>query len=106
MGFDPASRIGVRRWDVAIDVEEEPEKWRLHIATLEAHQPFRAFRYRCQRADGSVAYIESNGKPVFDAEGRFLGYRGVSRDVDPGGHRPGAQRNRAPPRLAADAPVL
>ena len=28
-----------------------------------------------------MAYIESNGKPVFDAEGRFLGYRGVSSDV-------------------------
>jgi PAS domain S-box-containing protein len=81
MDFDPASRIGVRRWDVAIDVEEEPEKWRLHIATLEAHQPFRGFRYRRLRADGSVAYIESNGKPVFDAEARFLGYRGVSSDV-------------------------
>ena len=28
VGIDPASRIGVRRWDFATDVAEEPEKWR------------------------------------------------------------------------------
>ena len=76
-----ASRIGVTRWDLATDVEEEPEKWRLHVATLEAHQPFRGFVYRTASADGSVVYIAASGKPVFDADGRFLGYRGVSSDV-------------------------
>src|SRR5882672_513438 len=45
LGIDPAHRLGVTRWDFATDVEEEPEKWRLHVATLEAHQPFRAFIY-------------------------------------------------------------
>jgi PAS domain S-box-containing protein len=80
-GIDPAGRIGVSRWDFATDVEEEPEKWRLHVATLEAHQPFRGFVYRTAGADGSVVYIATSGKPVFDADGRFLGYRGVSTDV-------------------------
>jgi PAS domain S-box-containing protein len=80
-GIDPAGRIGVTRWSFATDVEEEPEKWRLHVATLEAHQPFRGFVYRTAGADGSVVYIATSGKPVFDADGRFLGYRGVSTDV-------------------------
>src|SRR5882672_1431952 len=80
-GIDPASRIGGTRWDFATDVEEQPEKWRLHIATLGAHQPFRGFVYRTAGADGSVVYIATSGKPVFDADGRFLGYRGVSSDV-------------------------
>ncbi len=80
-GIDPASRIGGTRWDFATDVEEEPEKWRLHIATLEAHQPFRGFVYRAAGADGSVVYIATSGKPVFDADARFLGYRGVSSNV-------------------------
>src|ERR1700704_2318982 len=65
-GIDPASRIGGTRWDFATDVEEEPEKWRLHIATLEAHQSFRGFVYRTAGADGSVVYIATSGKPVFD----------------------------------------
>ena len=81
LGIDPAGRIGVTRWDFATDVEEDPEKWRLHVATLEAHQPFRGFVYRTASADGSVVYIATSGKPVFDADGRFLGYRGVSTDV-------------------------
>src|SRR5262249_10104113 len=67
-----ASRIGGTRWDFATDVDEEPEKWRLHRATLEAHQAFRDFRYRTASADGSVVYIATSGKPVFDADGRFL----------------------------------
>jgi PAS domain S-box-containing protein len=81
LGIDPAGQIGVTRQDFATDVEEEPEKWRLHVATLEAHQPFRGFVYRTASADGSVAHISTSGKPVFDADGRFLGYRGVSTDV-------------------------
>src|SRR5216683_2031663 len=81
LGIDPAGRIGVTRWDFATDVEEEPEKWRLHVATLEAHQPFRGFVYRTAGADGSVAHTSTSGKPMFDADGRFLGYRGVSTDV-------------------------
>ena len=81
LGIDPAGRSGVTRWAFATDVEEEPEKWRLHVATLEAHQPFRGFVYRTASADGSVVYIATSGKPVFDADGRFLGYRGVSTDV-------------------------
>ena len=81
LGIDPASRIGMTRWDVATDTEEEPEKWRLHRAILEAPQPFRDFRYRTASADGSIVYIATSGKPVFDVDGHFLGYRGVSSDV-------------------------
>lgn len=81
IGIDPASRIGVRRWDYATDIEEEPEKWRRHVAALEAHQPFRGFVYRTASADGSAVYISTSGKPVFDADGHFLGYRGVSSDI-------------------------
>ena len=81
LGIAPASQIGVTRWAFATDVKEEPEKWRLHAATLETHQAFRGFVYRTAAADGSAVYIATSGKPVFDADGRFLGYRGVSSDV-------------------------
>jgi len=81
LGIDPAALIGARRWDIATDVEGEPEKWRLHVAALEAHEPFRGFVYRTASADGSGVYISTSGRPLFDAEGRFLGYRGVTIDV-------------------------
>jgi PAS domain S-box-containing protein len=81
VGVDPAVRIGAARWDFATDLKEEPEKWRHHVATLEAHEPFHNFRYGTTRWDGSVLQIAISGKPVFDPEGRFLGYRGITTDV-------------------------
>jgi PAS domain S-box-containing protein len=75
-------RIGSARWDFARDIEEEPEKWRLHLADLNAHRPFRDFRYRATSImDSSEVYIATSGKPLFGREGRFLGYRGVSSDI-------------------------
>jgi PAS domain S-box-containing protein len=76
-----ADFIGKRRWELAADREEEPEKWRAHIATLEAHEPFRGLQYRAAHPDGSTIYLSVSGKPVFDANGTFLGYRGVASDV-------------------------
>ena len=81
IGRIPRYPIGLARWDFALDLEEEPEKWRRYAADLDAHKPFRNFRYRVKRTDGSEGYISVSGKPVFDPQGRFLGYRGVSSDL-------------------------
>jgi PAS domain S-box-containing protein len=81
IGVVTTSRIGMARWDFASDLEEEPEKWRLHMADLDAHKPFRDFTYRAASRNGSEVYIATSGKPVFDSEGRFLGYRGVGKHI-------------------------
>jgi PAS domain S-box-containing protein len=80
-GGDPGKSIGKRRWDVAVDVTSEPEKWREHMAALERHEPFRDFVYEGRRVDGGPLFVSVSGKPVFDADGRFSGYRGVARDI-------------------------
>jgi PAS domain S-box-containing protein len=80
-GYDWGKPIGKRRWDVAADFAWEPEKWREHIAALERCEPFRDFVYKVQRIDGSLGFVSASGKPVFDAEGRFSGYRGVASDL-------------------------
>ena len=67
-GSSPARRIGLTRWDFATDLDEEPEKWRRHIATLEAHRPFRGFVFRVAADDGSAHYIATNGKPLTPTE--------------------------------------
>jgi PAS domain S-box-containing protein len=77
----PDNRIGRTRWEITPEVDEEPEKWRLHIATLDAHEPFRGFTYRTVQGDGSIAYWAVSGRPVFDAQGGFQGYRGVASAV-------------------------
>jgi PAS domain S-box-containing protein len=80
-GYDWSRPIGKRRWDLAADVALEPETWREHIAALEHCEPFRDFVYKVRRIDGSLGFVSSSGKPVFDAEGRFSGYRGVASDL-------------------------
>ena len=80
-GLATVSRIGVARWEFATDVQSEPEKWELHRSMLEARQPFRDFVYRATHDDGSVVYNKISGKPVFDANGEFRGYRGTGADV-------------------------
>ncbi|MCP3465600.1 ATP-binding protein [Bradyrhizobium sp. CCGUVB23] len=73
--------VGRRRPDGAIDLETEPQKWRDHMAALERHEPFRKFEYRGRDAAGRIRHFSVNGRPVFDADGRFLGYRGSTTDL-------------------------
>lgn len=77
----PSSVLGEFRWDLASDLESEPEKWRQHRATFDAHLPFRDLEYRSVNRLGAPIYVRTSGKPFFDAQGQFLGYRGVSTDV-------------------------
>jgi PAS domain S-box-containing protein len=81
VGIAPAGLIGLARWDIATDVESEPEKWRQHRAMLDAHKPFRDFLYSTANRTGSPVYIRTGGKPSFDANGNFLGYRGTGTDI-------------------------
>jgi PAS domain S-box-containing protein len=80
-GSHSADRIGTACWDHALDLETEPEKWRLVWATLDSRQPFRDFVYRVLGGNGSPMYVKASGKPVFDADGQFRGYRGTGTDV-------------------------
>jgi C4-dicarboxylate-specific signal transduction histidine kinase len=48
---------------------------------LDAHQPFRGFVYGTVSQSQTPVYLQSSGKPVFDAKGNFLGYRGTGADI-------------------------
>ena len=80
-GSNAADRIGTACWDRALDLETEPEKWRLLWATLELRKPFRDFVYCSMGGNGTPMYVKASGKPVFDANGEFRGYRGTGTDV-------------------------
>jgi PAS domain S-box-containing protein len=81
VGIAPSRIPGVARWEIATDVESEPEKWRLHREMLDTHQPFRDFVYSSLNESGSPVYVRASGKPVFGAKGNFLGYRGTGADI-------------------------
>jgi PAS domain S-box-containing protein len=80
-GSNPADRIGTGCWDHALDLETETEKWRIFRATLDAHESFRDFVYCTVDGSGSPMYVRVSGKPVFDTNGEFRGYRGTGTDV-------------------------
>jgi C4-dicarboxylate-specific signal transduction histidine kinase len=80
-GSNPAHRIGTVCWEHALDVETEPEKWRLLRAALDSRKPFRDFVYCATGGNDSPMYVKTSGKPVFDVNGEFRGYRGTGSDV-------------------------
>jgi PAS domain S-box-containing protein len=80
VGIPPSHVIGVARWEIATDVESEAEKWRLHRTMLDAHRPFRNFVYTVS-GTGSPAYVQTSGKPYFDTNDNFLGYRGTGTNI-------------------------
>ncbi len=59
----------------------DPEKWRAHLADLEAHRPFKDFRYLAPSGRGHEAYVSVSGVPMHDENGVFQGYRGTASDI-------------------------
>ena len=51
------------------------------LANIAARRPFLDFVCSRIDADGAHEYFQVSGEPMFDASGRFTGYRGVGRDV-------------------------
>ena len=80
-GSDAARRIGLACWDHALDLESEPDKWRLIWETFDSRKPFRDFVYCTVGGSGAPMYVKASGKPVFDSQGKFRGYRGTGTDV-------------------------
>jgi signal transduction histidine kinase len=68
-----------RRETVKLGVTEA--QWAVHDADLEARRPFHNFRFQRELGDHRVIHVSISGKPVFDANGVFRGYRGAGRDV-------------------------
>ncbi|MDO9195679.1 response regulator [Rhodoferax sp.] len=66
--------------------EEQAARWNeaeraVLKANMAARRPFLDFVFSRSDADGSHQYFQVSGEPMFDATGRFTGYRGVGRDV-------------------------
>lgn len=46
-----------------------------------ARRPFLDFVYSRTNAEGTTRFFQVSGEPMFDASGRYTGYRGVGMDV-------------------------
>jgi len=75
--------LGKLRWEMH-SVLPDAAAWQAHMAALEARLPFRAFEFARQHPDGDLRHYSLSGEPVFDDSCRFLGYRGVGREITEG----------------------
>jgi PAS domain S-box-containing protein len=84
-------RAGKTRWELPwCGVTQE--QWAAHRAQLEAHQVFHDFEIGRPTADGETVWVSVSGEPIFDAQGDFIGYRGLTRNIT---YRKAADQARA-----------
>ena len=98
-GIPAQTHLGEQRWSLP-NTEPVSMSWEEHRAALLAHETFHDLLLRRSLDDGGVYYVEVSGAPVFDADGRFSGYRGIARDVT---QRVEAQAALSEAKQAADA---
>ena len=83
-GFDRSATedfIGKTREEIAKNNNFKSEKWRHLIRQLGNHEPFYNFEYAYTRPDGTEAVVRISGKPKFDDQQNFMGYRGTGIDI-------------------------
>ncbi len=78
--LDLTAHVGKLRWELPF-VGVSAAQWAAHRATLQAHEPFRNFVAGMLDLDGRTRWFELAGDPVFDADGRFGGYSGITHDI-------------------------
>lgn len=79
MDVDPAFFIGKKR-DEYVDPASESVALKAHQDNLRAHKPIREFIYNVETPSGR-RYVKIDGDPLFDADGKFQGYRGIGTQV-------------------------
>lgn len=75
-----ADQLGKTRAELSGDDLNSP-RWLKHLEDLEAHRPFRNFRYSRRHRSGQIREISTTGRPIFDSNGVFHGYIGVASDI-------------------------
>ena len=70
--------LGKTRWQLPILLSEQD--WDRHRADLDARRHFN-LRYPIQTEEGDQRWFEVRGKPFYDEQHLFAGYRGIGRDI-------------------------
>lgn len=77
----PQSAIGKTPWDVlGIDIEQSAT-WRNYRDALKRHEQFENFEFKYALPSGEVRFYTVRGRPIFDRNGTFTGYRCTTSDI-------------------------
>ena len=80
-GIDPSTVLGRFRFDFLKQVLKGSRNAAAHLEDLQAHRPFREFVYELKGGRPECRWVSTTGFPRFDADGAFVGYRGIGRNV-------------------------
>jgi PAS domain S-box-containing protein len=79
-GIKLTDRIGKRLNEVT-DVRFDPQSGQKAMAAIKAQQPYSNLVYSIPLPNGRTVWVRTSAIPMFDTEGAFSGYLGVSKDV-------------------------
>jgi PAS domain S-box-containing protein len=80
LGLRPEDVLG--RDPVDLVSKDDSERVSKQLArVISSRAPISAMEKEVRHKDGHIVYLEMSGTPYFDPEGKYLGYRGVDRDI-------------------------
>jgi PAS domain S-box-containing protein len=79
-GYEPKDMIGKTPFDV-MPPQDRKQAIESLMSLAKSPKPFTGLEASSYDSRGRLIAIEISGVPFFDADGRLLGYRGISRDV-------------------------
>ena len=72
--------LGKTPWEMGY-VNMSEDDWAAHRACLDRREVFRDLLLGRRNAAGAMRWARHSGRPLHDADGRFIGYHGISRGV-------------------------
>ncbi|HUQ54009.1 MAG TPA: hypothetical protein VM692_17400, partial [Gammaproteobacteria bacterium] len=78
---EAATLLGKTSAELCAAPGDDTDHWVRHRAVLEARGPFRDVAHALPLRSGAVGNLSLSGAAAYDAEGAFVGYRGVARDT-------------------------
>jgi PAS domain S-box-containing protein len=80
LGYDPEEIIGKTPFDL-MPAKEAKRVSKIFNNIAASQQPFDCLENVNFHKNGQPVVIETSGTPIFNADGEFLGYRGIDRDI-------------------------
>ena len=80
LGYEPKEILGKTPFDLMSEAEAAKVKSKFSEITKQ-HQSFECLVNVNQHKDGHLIIIETSGVPIFNADNKWCGYRGINRDV-------------------------
>jgi PAS domain S-box-containing protein len=81
LGYEPVEVVGKKLSDLIAPAEPDSMVG-LFKQGRGLREPFTAWECRFCHRDGHLVHTETSGVPIFDAQGVYLGTRGVTRDIN------------------------